>query len=29
MYKVFPCSDYYGGSVAMRNIQRHLSWISP
>ena len=23
----FPPSDYYGGSVAMPDIQRHLSWV--
>ena len=22
MYKAFPCSDYYGSSVAMSDIQR-------
>ena len=27
MYKAFPCSDYYGGSVAMSDFQRHLSFI--
>ena len=27
MYKVFPCSDYYGGSVAMPDFQRHFSWF--
>jgi len=25
MYKAFPCSDYYGGSVAMSDIQKLLS----
>ena len=27
MYAAFPHSDYYGGSVAMPDIQRHLSWL--
>jgi hypothetical protein len=27
MYAAFPHSDYYGGSVAMPGIQRHLSWF--
>jgi len=27
MYKAFPCSDYYGGSVAMPDFQRHFSWL--
>ena len=28
MYAVLPYSDYYGGSVAIPNIQCHLSWQS-
>jgi hypothetical protein len=28
MYAALPHSDYYGGSVAIPNIQRHLSWQS-
>jgi hypothetical protein len=26
MYAALPHADYYGGSVALPNIQRHLSW---
>lgn len=28
MYAALPHADYYGGSVALPNIQRHLSWQS-
>ena len=24
MYKVFPCSDYYGSSVTLSDIQRQI-----
>jgi hypothetical protein len=27
MWLAFPTSDYYGGSVAIPNFQRHLSWL--
>ena len=26
MWTAFPPSDYYEGSVALPDIQRHLSW---
>lgn len=29
MYKAFPCSDYYGGSVAISDIQRHNLIATP
>ena len=28
MWLAFPTSDYYGGSVAIPDIQRHLSGIN-